>query len=193
MALWVCMACGCRYSVGAPCCPQCGGTDHEEDSVPKISVGAGPSNALADAEDDAAAHAAWAENAVDDGVAVTGPGPDGSDDVSAGSSSSTSASKPAASSRSTPSEPPSPAPATVSPSATPPAPTPAPASSSSASSAAGSTPGTGSAPSSSDPPPLRAPKQEWVEHAVAAGAVAPEEAADMTKAEIVETVTAGEG
>jgi hypothetical protein len=31
-----------------------------------------------------------------------------------------------------------------------------------------------------------------VEHAVAAGAVAPEEAADMTKAEIVETVTAGD-
>jgi hypothetical protein len=40
------------------------------------------------------------------------------------------------------------------------------------------------------PPPLRAPKQDWAEHAVATGVVPPEQAADMTKAEIVETVTA---
>jgi len=49
------------------------------------------------------------------------------------------------------------------------------------------------APAGSEPPPLRAPKQDWVEHAVAAGAVAPEEAADMTKAEIVEQVSGAGG
>lgn len=37
-------------------------------------------------------------------------------------------------------------------------------------------------------PPVRAPKQEWADHAVAAGVAAPEEVADMTKAEIVEQV-----
>lgn len=36
MALWVCAACTCRYSVGAPCCPQCRSTEREGEQVPKI-------------------------------------------------------------------------------------------------------------------------------------------------------------
>ena len=40
---WVC-ACGCRYAGGAPCCPECRGTDYEEEAgVPKITVHDGPS------------------------------------------------------------------------------------------------------------------------------------------------------
>ncbi len=36
MALWICGDCGAAYSVGAPCCPQCGSTDWTEDGMPKI-------------------------------------------------------------------------------------------------------------------------------------------------------------
>lgn len=46
MALWVCKGCTAAYSVGAPCCPQCGGTDYadeEEQNMPKITVAGGPS------------------------------------------------------------------------------------------------------------------------------------------------------
>lgn len=32
--LWICKACSCRYAVGAPRCPQCGSTDHEEAGAP---------------------------------------------------------------------------------------------------------------------------------------------------------------
>jgi ribosomal protein L40E len=34
MALWVCLSpeCGAAYSVDAPKCPQCGSTEHREDS-----------------------------------------------------------------------------------------------------------------------------------------------------------------
>jgi hypothetical protein len=32
MALWVCLNDGVAYSVGAERCPQCGGTEHREDS-----------------------------------------------------------------------------------------------------------------------------------------------------------------
>ena len=40
--LQVCLGCGCRYSAGAPCCPQCRGTEwrpdyEEEGGVAKIS------------------------------------------------------------------------------------------------------------------------------------------------------------
>ena len=43
MALWACLTCGCRYAVGLEACPQCRGTDHEEDGVAKITTGGGPS------------------------------------------------------------------------------------------------------------------------------------------------------
>lgn len=45
--LWECAECTCRYSVGAPACPQCGSTDHYEEGsedMPKITVHGGPSN-----------------------------------------------------------------------------------------------------------------------------------------------------
>lgn len=35
MALWHCTKCTAAYSVGAPACPQCGGTDHTDDAVPQ--------------------------------------------------------------------------------------------------------------------------------------------------------------
>lgn len=63
MALQVCQQCTAAYAVGLPCCPQCGSTDHQEDSMPKISSngtvsfepGSGqPSAATAEAEDTAA-------------------------------------------------------------------------------------------------------------------------------------------
>jgi hypothetical protein len=41
MALWICRNCTCAYAVGLAACPQCGATEHQEDSMPKISVGAG--------------------------------------------------------------------------------------------------------------------------------------------------------
>lgn len=28
--LWTCLDCSTQYSVGAPCCPHCGGTEHAE-------------------------------------------------------------------------------------------------------------------------------------------------------------------
>lgn len=46
MALWTCGACTAAYSVGAPACPHCGGTEYQEDAMPKISAGAGPTSAL---------------------------------------------------------------------------------------------------------------------------------------------------
>jgi hypothetical protein len=40
MTLWRCDDCSTRYSVGAPRCPQCSGTDHTEDGeMPKIHKG----------------------------------------------------------------------------------------------------------------------------------------------------------
>lgn len=51
MALWVCDDCTARYSVGAPKCPQCGGTEHTEEgqeTMPKTTVHGGPS--IADTE-----------------------------------------------------------------------------------------------------------------------------------------------
>lgn len=42
--LWNCSDCTTAYSVGAPCCPHCGSTNHTEDSVPKITKSGGPSN-----------------------------------------------------------------------------------------------------------------------------------------------------
>lgn len=44
--LWICEACTCRYSVGAPSCPQCGSTEYVEEGsedMPKITVHGGPS------------------------------------------------------------------------------------------------------------------------------------------------------
>lgn len=46
--LWVCGDCTARYSVGAPRCPQCGSTNHQEDGMAKISLHGGPSNAAVD-------------------------------------------------------------------------------------------------------------------------------------------------
>lgn len=43
MAAWVCLSCTAVYAVGLAACPQCGAIDHEEDSMPKISKGDGPS------------------------------------------------------------------------------------------------------------------------------------------------------
>ena len=43
MALWACLTCGCRYAVGLEACPQCRGTEHQEDGVAKITTGSGPS------------------------------------------------------------------------------------------------------------------------------------------------------
>ena len=46
MATWVCVGCTTVFSVGAPRCPHCGGTDHVEegtDTMPKITVHEGPS------------------------------------------------------------------------------------------------------------------------------------------------------
>ena len=44
MARWSCLGCGCMYAPGAPCCPECRGTDYEEEAgVPKITVHDGPS------------------------------------------------------------------------------------------------------------------------------------------------------
>jgi hypothetical protein len=37
MALWRCLSCTTLFAVGLPVCPQCGGTDHEGDHMPKIS------------------------------------------------------------------------------------------------------------------------------------------------------------
>lgn len=47
MALWVCRGCSCRFSVGAPACPQCGSQDHYEEGaeMAKITVHNGPSSA----------------------------------------------------------------------------------------------------------------------------------------------------
>jgi hypothetical protein len=45
MALWRCRKCGCTFAVGLPYCPQCTGTDVEEDApVAKISKHGGPSD-----------------------------------------------------------------------------------------------------------------------------------------------------
>jgi hypothetical protein len=40
--LWICKACTCRYSVGAPRCPQCGSTDHQEAGAPPDEVAPQP-------------------------------------------------------------------------------------------------------------------------------------------------------
>lgn len=45
-------------------------------------------------------------------------------------------------------------------------------------------------PAAAEPPPPRAPKAEWVEHAVEVAGIPPEDAAAMTKADLIETVTA---
>jgi hypothetical protein len=44
VALWICRGCTAAYAVGAPACPQCGGTEYVEDwNMPKISKGDGAS------------------------------------------------------------------------------------------------------------------------------------------------------
>jgi len=46
MALWRCKRCTTVFAVGLHCCPQCTGTDVEEDSeMPKITVHGGATNA----------------------------------------------------------------------------------------------------------------------------------------------------
>lgn len=34
MADWVCQGCGCRFAVGAPCCPECQATSAIENGDP---------------------------------------------------------------------------------------------------------------------------------------------------------------
>lgn len=51
MALLVCTGCTAAYSVGAPRCPQCNGTEYVEEGaedMAKITVHGGPSNEAAD-------------------------------------------------------------------------------------------------------------------------------------------------
>lgn len=49
--LWVCEGCTCRYSVGAPRCPECGSHAYVEEGVmPKITVHGGASD-VRDAEE----------------------------------------------------------------------------------------------------------------------------------------------
>jgi hypothetical protein len=36
MALWRCTSCGTCYSVGAPGCPHCSGTEYQEDGMAKV-------------------------------------------------------------------------------------------------------------------------------------------------------------
>ena len=44
-ALWACLGCGCRYTAGAPRCPECPSSDHEEEgAVPSIHVSSDPHN-----------------------------------------------------------------------------------------------------------------------------------------------------
>lgn len=45
MALWICRSCTAAYAVGLAACPQCGGTEHDEENehMAKISKGSGPS------------------------------------------------------------------------------------------------------------------------------------------------------
>jgi hypothetical protein len=46
VALWICEGCTTRYAVGAPCCPQCSGTEYVEEGaaeMAKITVHGGPS------------------------------------------------------------------------------------------------------------------------------------------------------
>jgi hypothetical protein len=46
MALWRCQDCSTRYSVDAPRCPHCWGTDHTEDGeMPKIHANRPPTYA----------------------------------------------------------------------------------------------------------------------------------------------------
>lgn len=47
--LWVCEGCEARYAESLDVCPQCGSVarhaDYEEESMPKVTVTGGPSNA----------------------------------------------------------------------------------------------------------------------------------------------------
>jgi hypothetical protein len=78
--LWACEGCGTRYAESLAACPQCGSgarhSDQEED-VPKITVAAGPSNALGQDQD---------APPFPDGPGTT-PGPDSGPQTSSGESS----------------------------------------------------------------------------------------------------------
>lgn len=131
MALEVCTECTCRFAVGLLRCPQCEAPAptfadrmKEDDSMPRITVAGGPSNADAQPGE---------------------PGYiEGSEQPSAGTNSSTSAGKPEPSSSETPtsSDPQPPAPETANPSNPAPPASPEPGT---ADSTDGSTPATGSA------------------------------------------------
>lgn len=99
MAGWVCAECTTTYSVGAPCCPHCGGTDYREqgeEHMPKITRLGGPSVA--------GITGGWSTNDTPDvWPAAEAPEPDadeapaaqeGGEESSPGSSSSTSGEKP---------------------------------------------------------------------------------------------------
>ena len=34
---WMCRACGCLYAAGAPCCPACRATAHDEEAAPAVT------------------------------------------------------------------------------------------------------------------------------------------------------------
>lgn len=54
--LHICSNCTTRYAESLQACPHCGSTDrrpaHEEDDMPKIVTGVGPSNALGQPRDE---------------------------------------------------------------------------------------------------------------------------------------------
>ncbi|NUS79156.1 MAG: hypothetical protein HOV70_23560 [Streptomyces sp.] len=121
MALWACTECTARYSVGAPCCPQCGSTDHVEegsqDMTPKVTVHGGPS--IADEEvvvegENGRELVPVSEADPDKVVAEEPREGEGGEDVSAGTSSETSSGTPSTTPVTNVPQTPSPAPKTVS-------------------------------------------------------------------------------
>lgn len=91
MAAWVCTECTTTYSVGAPCCPHCGSTEHTEEGqepMPKITVHGGASIAGA-----SVVGGSWS-NEGDPDVWPEPADEEGGEESSPGSSSSTSDEKP---------------------------------------------------------------------------------------------------
>jgi hypothetical protein len=109
MALWICTGCTCRYSVGAPRCPQCGSTEHVEEGqdMPKITVHGGPSVAGA-----SIVGGSWSNEGDPD--VWPEPAEEGGEEPSAGSSSEASPEKPPTDTEMSKPPSPSPAPTTAS-------------------------------------------------------------------------------
>lgn len=49
--LWICLGCTAAYSVGAPCCPQCGKDEHVDEGT-AVLVGEDGPEVLLPPEDD---------------------------------------------------------------------------------------------------------------------------------------------